>query len=154
MAKLKIGEGVSLEAQLPQAQNPIEETSSRRIDIVSDRLHYVDEKVSSFENQISSLSDELEKANDDILQLGDIVNKIDMSPSKTIVTPEVKQITLHKNHTKDFEDVYQKIFDNKMKLKGRIEQHECALETEIKKQKNINIALSIVIVGSILLHLF
>lgn len=149
MAKLNIGEGIQLEAQLPEAKEDPQEVIQRTLELNAElkelgaSLNIVEEKVDS--------------NYEDILQVIDQINKIDMKTDsvKIIKQPEIKQVTFHRDHTKDFEDVYQKMFldkkDLESKIKRRSEKED--FKKELKKQKIINLCLVAAILASTLLQL-
>ena len=159
MAKLRIGDGISLEAKLPE-DNSVEKedsvnSSNSRIDIISDRMYSLDECLKQYIQDLSILEEKVDSNQDDILSVMDAVNSIDMQSTQALVNPEIKQVTFYKDHTKDFEDAYQKMFLDKKELDSRINKRvlKSELKEKLNKQTKINLSLGIVLVISLMLHL-
>lgn len=167
MAKLKIGEGISLEAKLPEvpemqlgksellSETVVEKQPDPRLDKISDRTYQNKKAIEKLQQDLGVLEEKVDGHHDDMLHIMDAVNEIDVHPMEIIQQPEIKQVTFHRDHTKDFEDVYQKLFLDKKEIESKLRQKPTLdiFNKELKKQKVINLSLGALLLASLVLHL-
>jgi len=163
MAKLKIGEGIQLEAKFPDEK-------PSRLDKVSDRVYQTQEdaldcikrteelnkKIKELGINVDVLEEKIDNNQNDILSVMNSVNAINSRPMEIIKNPEIKQVTFHRDHTKDFEELYQEKNLDKKELESKIMRKidKVELNKQINKQKKINLILGIATLLSLVAHLF
>ena len=172
MAKLKIGSGIQLEAKLPEvpeieksepmpAQNPIDNEQVKslisKMIKISDRTYQNNDAIEKLQQDLGVLEEKVDGHHDDMLHIMDAVNEIDVQPIEMIKRPEIKSVTIHRDHTKDFEDIYQKLHldkDDHVRRNKIIKNELDELNKKLKTQKKINICFAIAGIASLIIHLF
>lgn len=168
MATLKIGEGITLEAKLPEVpemqvgkfellpETVAEKQPDPRLDTVSDRTYQNKKAIEKLQQDLGVLEEKVDDNHEDLIELTGMVNQLDMKePMEMIHQPEIKQVTFHRDHTKDFEDVYQKMFLDKKELESKLRTKPTleVFNRELKNQKRFNLILGALLLASLVLHL-
>lgn len=115
-------------------------------------LQFLKNKIKNVSNQ--DLKKEIENSEEFLMdRVVDCVNrihKLEVQEKTEIVKPEVKQVTIHKNHEDEIKELHQRI--NSL---PKIENHKVIeiKHVESKNQKYINIGLIVITTLSLLLHI-
>lgn len=169
MAKIKFGEGgLALELKSPVGVestenkelagglNIIEKKVPETSEIVQEVLNHLprpevqNAAIDFLESRLEALSRNVATISAKQMSVQDVLDDIrDKAPIEQVVTPEVKSITHHKDHTKELGEHELRIVNINRVLTNFMKNHE----KKLNKQKLINLALGAGIVLSILSHL-
>lgn len=178
MAKLKIGSGIKMEAKVVQPDYPVlPYDENATVPVIEKRVPSIEEVMELIQStqvqhnhapvevDLSGLAtkEELNIAVIELCKQRDVLEiKVEeindklvekLSAPREIIVPEVINTT----HVKDVsEEVYTKLLDAKVELKGDLKNHDnqiIELQANLKKQQVINYILSGLAALTLLLHL-
>lgn len=164
MAKLKIGSGIKMEVSMPE--NTPTETSSTMLHSEEKEACEAIARTQELNKRLNdlgiSINSRVSKNEKSIIEVIDSVNKIHTKDSvqHKVIQPEVKAVTIHKDHNDDLKNIQESIIflEDQTRMKIKSDANKRLLLTErfnkyLDKQKKINTMLGLGLIISTLLHL-
>lgn len=163
MAKFKIGQGITLDAAVMPTEShivrheiPAAIVDDSRLEKLSDTCFSNEEKINKLANRLDSHEEKIDLNYENIIEVMHSLNSLDMTVDIVKQRKEVVVSSEHRDHTKDFEAIYEKIYLDKDDMIERVvsKADEASLILTIKKQKRVNLFLGALAIASLILHLF
>lgn len=155
MAKIRFGEinlsvepkeSESIDMPMPDALVMLEQykkSLDSNLQNIHENMHKLEQKI------MNQKPTDLSKVLSDIDELRSQIKQIDEKKQPKIIEPEVKHVTIHKNHDDEINELRKKLQSIPKKENKIIE----VKYLKNNKQKNINIVLMVITALSLLLHI-